>query len=71
MTLVFEIIEPGMTTLALYDVLGKRVFDIVSKDLPAGQYPIELDAGAIAGGTYFLVLDTPSGRIVKPMQVAR
>lgn len=66
----FEIIEPGMTDLALYDVLGRRVLDIMHKDLVAGSYPVELDSDPIAGGTYFIVLVTPTGRVVRPMQVA-
>lgn len=65
-----ETIEPGLIDLALYDVLGKRALEIIHKELPAGQYPVELESNGIAAGTYFIVLVTPTGRVVRSIQVA-
>lgn len=64
----YETREPGGCDVVLYDVLGRRVRDLDRRELP-GRYVIDVDTGPIAGGTYFIVLQTPSARIIRPLQV--
>ena len=66
----YELIEPGETDLALFDVLGRRVLDLEHAELQPGRYAITVDTEPLAGGTYYIVLVTPTGRIIEPMQVA-
>jgi hypothetical protein len=66
----YEVIEPGETDLALYDVIGRRVRDLAHGDMKPGIYAIEIDTDPLAGGTYYIVLVTPTARIIESMQVA-
>ena len=68
--IAFETIERGPTDVALYDVIGRRVLDISTGELPAGPHVREILTDPIPGGTYFIVLVTRTGRIVQPMQIA-
>jgi hypothetical protein len=68
--ITYETIEPGMTDLALFDVLGKRVLELEHRDIAPGVYNVEVNTDPLPGGTYFIVLATPTGRIVVPMQIA-
>jgi hypothetical protein len=40
-------------SLKVYDILGKEVAAIVNKELPAGNYKYQWNAGALASGVYF------------------
>jgi hypothetical protein len=66
----FETIEPGMTDLSLFDVLGKRVVVLEHREMTPGVYSVDVNTEPLAAGTYFIVLQTPTGRVVVPMQVA-
>jgi hypothetical protein len=68
--ITFETIEPGLTDVALFDVLGRRVLQLENREMPPGVYSVDVNPEPLAGGTYFIVLVTPTGRVVQPMQVA-
>lgn len=46
--------EPQHAGLAVYDVLGRRVLRLHEGPLPAGSTSLDLDAGALAPGVYFV-----------------
>lgn len=45
------------TKLAVYDMLGREISLLVNKNLEAGVYETSFDAGALAGGVYFVRLE--------------
>lgn len=59
----FQIGERGLVSLKVYDVLGKEVATIVNKELPAGNYKYQWNAGNLASGVYFYRLK--SGNFVE------
>jgi hypothetical protein len=49
---------PGgdLTTLKVYDILGKEVATLVNENLKAGQYEVEFDGNSLPSGIYFYKL---------------
>jgi len=61
----YEIEKPGFVNLVIFDVLGKKVKTMVSKDHNAGNYQIHWDGtdesgNSIPSGIYFALLTSKS-----------
>lgn len=56
----FQVPKDGLTTLKVYDLLGREITTIVNEDLKAGEYEYEFDASknnsTISSGMYFYQL---------------
>jgi hypothetical protein len=52
----FRISDCGLATLKIYDILGNEVATIVNEELPAGNYKYQWNAGRLASGVYFCIL---------------
>jgi hypothetical protein len=67
----YELIEPGPTTLVIYNLLGREVLRLVDGDQKPGTYTIDADVSMLPAGTYVYSLRTPT--IVKSnhLQIAR
>lgn len=61
----------GMTTLKVYDALGKLVSTLVSGELNAGRYEINWDASGLSGGVYFYTLRSGSLMQTRKLVVAK
>lgn len=66
----------GRVDLAVHDAAGRLVGVLSAGDLPAGEHRFRWrgrdDAGrAVASGTYFLRLRTPSGSVLRPVALVR
>ena len=48
--------EPNHVTILVYDILGKRVSDLIDKRQSEGSYEIEFDASTLPSGIYFYSL---------------
>ena len=49
----FRIAEFGLVTLKVYNTLGEEVATVINKELPAGNYKYQWNAGNLASGIYF------------------
>jgi len=58
-TIEFSIAQPGMVTLAVYNMLGQRVATLVSGELQAGHHSYYWDAAGLASGVYLYRLSAP------------
>jgi hypothetical protein len=67
----YETVETGPTQLYVVDLLGRRIATIVSGTVSAGRYVATLDVSRIPTGLYFCVLETPTQRLNRPLQIAR
>lgn len=70
----FELKSAGRTTLTIYDILGRKVRDIVSDELGAGEHSYVWDgtAGdgrAVSSGLYFYELSQAGQRMTKRMVI--
>ena len=52
-TLSFVISHQSLVSLKVYNILGEEVAAIVNKELPAGNYKYQWNAGNLASGIYF------------------
>jgi len=72
----YSLAGPGRVTLAIYDVLGRRVRTLVDHSQAAGRYQVEWngldDQGrSVASGTYLYRLDAGSFRQTAKMSLVR
>ncbi len=52
-TINFTLPQNGFVTIKIYDVLGKEVSTLVSKEFSAGYFNVNFDASALSSGIYF------------------
>jgi len=67
----FRITEFGLTTLRVYDVLGKEITTLVNEEKPAGSYEVEFSAANLPSGVYFYKLQAGSFVETKKMVLLR
>ncbi len=63
----FSIAKAGVTTLKIYDMLGKEVATLVNKHLPAGTHRFTFDASRLATGAYIYEMRSNGVRLSKKM----
>ena len=66
-TIRFELAQAGFTSLAVYDILGRHVEELIREDLPAGSYTVRFDAQRLTSGTYVVVLSSGDRRLSQKM----
>ncbi len=54
--ITFRIAEFGFISLKVYDILGKEIAALISKDLSPGSYNVKWDASKYSSGIYFYQL---------------
>ena len=59
----YTIASEGPVKLDLYTILGEKVRALVEESQKPGEYTLDLSAGDLAAGTYFLRLES-SGKVV-------
>jgi len=52
-TFTFSIPEREFVTLSIYNSLGEKISELVSKDMQAGKYDVKWNAGNFTSGVYF------------------
>lgn len=55
-TLYFKLPQSGKIRLELYNILGKKLRDLIDDTLPSGDHVYVLEAEGLASGTYFVKL---------------
>ncbi len=66
-TLVYSIPEYSQVSLKIYDSLGNEIYTVFNEYKAPGMYLEEIDANALASGTYFIRLETPKIQITRKM----
>ncbi|MCB2198139.1 T9SS type A sorting domain-containing protein [bacterium] len=56
-TIRFEVRDAGMVELAVYDILGRQVAQLVSEEMTAGRHARLLDLSASSSGVYFVQMN--------------
>ena len=70
-TISFSIPEKSFVSLKVFDLLGREVSDIVSEELPAGNYSRQWNANKIASGIYFYRLEVGTFAETKKLVLLR
>lgn len=63
----FTLIEAGFTTLKVFDILGRQVDILVSKQLTPGVYSYNFDATNLPSGVYIYQLTSDNLKVAKKM----
>ena len=63
----FSIIENGIVTLKVYDILSKEIAVLVNEKLKPGTYEVTFDGSNLSSGIYFYKLESEKNIIVKKM----
>ncbi len=63
----FNIAKSGFVTLTVYDILGRKVVELVNKEMVAGSYSVTFNASSLASGTYIYRLISNGKQISKKM----
>ena len=58
-TVVFELSAPSKVDLALYDLMGRKVQQLLREEREAGRHQLDLDGTQLESGHYYLLLRTP------------
>jgi uncharacterized delta-60 repeat protein len=70
-TIAFTIPRAGHVTLALYDVRGRKVADLVAQELAAGRHEIAWHAAGLSSGVYCYRLQAGSFTATRKLTLAR
>jgi hypothetical protein len=60
-----------MTSLKVYDVMGREMKTLVQQELNPGSYTVALDAKDLASGTYIYVLTSGNTRLTNKMVLVK
>ncbi len=63
----YQLAEPGLTRLAVYDLLGRQIALLINEDRPAGSHEVIFNAESLSSGVYLYRLETPNGAISRKM----
>ncbi len=63
----FDLARSGNVKLAIYDISGKQVAEIVNSNYGAGEYSFDFSAENLSTGVYFYKLETPDYTSIKKM----
>ncbi len=67
-----QFVERGPTRIILIDAIGREIATLLdASDIAPGVRDIELQAGTIASGSYYLVLMTPSEMFSYPFMISK
>ncbi len=70
--IVFQTIEQGPTTLALYDLMGRRVVSLIeAEELPTGPHVATWNASDYPSGIYLAVLTSSTQRTTFRLMLAK
>jgi len=67
----FKVAKAGMTTLKVYDVVGREVATLVSQMMNPGTFRAKFDASRLASGMYIYTLTSGDARITKKMMLLK
>lgn len=67
----YQLSAPGMTTLSVYDMLGREVAQLVNQEQSAGTHEQPFDASALPSGVYLYRLTSNGRTDVRTMQLLK
>jgi hypothetical protein len=60
-TIIFNVLEPTNASLTIRDLQGRLLMDVVSGQIPQGQFSYQADLGKLATGLYIATLSMENG----------
>jgi hypothetical protein len=69
--ITYSVREDGNVEILLLSAAGKQVAQLVHGDHAPGEYSLSVPTSEIPSGVYFVVMQTPSGRVQERLRVVR
>jgi hypothetical protein len=69
--IIYSIIEDGLVTIKVYDILGREITTLLNEEKPAGIYNLNFDASNLSSGIYFYSISSGSFHQTKKMILMR
>ena len=63
----FYLNEKSMIELSVYNILGKKVMNILNGKVPEGLHSVNIDMNDLSSGLYYYMLKTKNGQVVRKM----
>jgi len=57
----YSIVDNGIVTLKIYDILGREIVTLVNEEKTSGNYEVGFDASNLSSGIYLYTLSTTGG----------
>ena len=70
-TLAFDVPEPAHVQISVYDLLGRKVFDVVDKEYAVGTHKVQVSSDELASGMYFYKMVANDQVFTQTMHVVR
>ncbi len=70
-TISYEIAEAGMVELEVFDMLGRKVADVVNQRKGTGSYTVNFDASKLSSGLYIYRLRANGKVLTKKMTLIK
>ena len=67
----YTIEKPGNVSLVVYDILGRKVAELVNEFQQSGQYKVNFDASRLASGVYIYKIESGSFSSIKKMMLMK
>ena len=67
----FTLTQTGMTSLKVFDLMGREVATLVDESMTPGAYSVKFDASHLSSGTYMYVLTSGSIRLTNKMVLVK
>lgn len=63
--------QEGRVRVALYDIVGRLVRNLIDETMSAGEHSVNIEGRNLAAGVYFVKVETPDGVGTKTMTIVR
>ena len=63
----YSLREAGLTTLSIFDIMGREVMQLVNENQPVGRYQLSFDGSAVPAGLYFYRITSGEFTLVRKM----
>jgi hypothetical protein len=70
-TIQYSLMNPGMVTLSIYDILGRKISTLVNRNETAGAHTVSFDASRYSSGVYFYRIESGSFISIKKMMLLK
>ncbi|MGN8224459.1 T9SS type A sorting domain-containing protein [Gracilimonas sp. BCB1] len=67
----FDLPNSGFTSLKVYDMLGRQVTELVSRNMTAGEHTINFDASELSSGIYIYQLNMGDVSLTRKMTLIK
>ena len=70
-TISYDVARNGLVSIEVYDVVGRKVADLVNEVKSVGSYSVQFDAGSLSSGIYFTRLEAGSTVQIRKMTLLK